>query len=298
MSAAVSQIMSPEELKKKLDELNQTSSSSAEGITASMVSDDLFTSILHPLGCTGEFSSLSLPMSYWPIVRDILVLRFNLIFTRYCESFKPPTDVDGESGKLRFDRMSKLLAAFERPPFTLQRISELLHDPFRYYSSTNKFLLAFSKLVCGISGEVLEDGLDMDWNEQKEIELNPSSTFNTPFVGEVDEVETMFPITTAMPNNHNQSHPSSSHTSSSTSNSSNLTAHKLTNSEDLVEHGISAHYPDATEVQHHHPHHHHHTPSQNSNSSNNSSDPSSSTVSTQQTNTPTTSASSTMDQSQ
>ena len=34
-----------------------------------------------------------------------------------------------------------------RPPFTIQRIAELMLDPKTYYKSTKKILYAFEKLV-------------------------------------------------------------------------------------------------------------------------------------------------------
>ena len=69
--------------------------------------------------------------------------------------------VDGEDFETRFSRCRDFLSRFQRPPFTLQRMCELLAEPKRYYSTAEKFLRAFSKTVCGISSssdtEFLED---------------------------------------------------------------------------------------------------------------------------------------------
>mmetsp|Transcript_14195 Transcript_14195/g.27025 ORF Transcript_14195/g.27025 Transcript_14195/m.27025 type:complete len:105 (+) Transcript_14195:395-709(+) len=61
---------------------------------------------------------------------------------------------------------------FQSPPFTLQRMCELLHEPRRYYTNTEKFFLAFSKLVCGISYPA-EDLEALMKKESKTVESNP-----------------------------------------------------------------------------------------------------------------------------
>ena len=96
--------------------------------------------------------------------------------------------------------MHRLAVVCVRPPFTVQRMCDLLLEPRRYCKTTNKFLLAFAKvrsartrdaqraglplvrradpvcvcvcvpiaqLVCGIQCDVPEDSFNVNWNEQK-----------------------------------------------------------------------------------------------------------------------------------
>eukprot|EP00467_Chlorarachnion_reptans_P009427 CAMPEP_0114514746 /NCGR_PEP_ID=MMETSP0109-20121206/16328_1 /TAXON_ID=29199 /ORGANISM="Chlorarachnion reptans, Strain CCCM449" /LENGTH=243 /DNA_ID=CAMNT_0001694827 /DNA_START=282 /DNA_END=1014 /DNA_ORIENTATION=+ len=70
---------------------------------------------------------------------------------KYRETDPKTGEVDGEAFEVRYKRVLDFMEDFKRPPFTLQRICELLDEPQRYYKSTEKFFLAFSKMVCGIS---------------------------------------------------------------------------------------------------------------------------------------------------
>eukprot|EP00474_Spongospora_subterranea_P001347 CRZ01805.1 hypothetical protein [Spongospora subterranea] len=47
-------------------------------------------------------------------------------------------------------RIISTLEQFSSPPWTIQRISELLLNHGRYWSSVDKFIFAFSKVVFGI----------------------------------------------------------------------------------------------------------------------------------------------------
>jgi len=83
-------------------------------------------------------------------------------------------DLDGETFELRYKRVQDYLQKFPRAPFTLQRMAELLTEPRRYYNSTAKFFLAFSKLVCGISARNFD---------QEAVEDAESGTFGKNFSG-------------------------------------------------------------------------------------------------------------------
>jgi len=88
--------------------------------------------------------------------------------------------VDEESLEVRFQRVLFALNDFYKPPFTFQRICDLLLEPRLYSKNVNKFLGAFSKLVLGISSEVIEDNFNVNWLEQKDQTLGiPAMQFTT-----------------------------------------------------------------------------------------------------------------------
>lgn len=43
------------------------------------------------------------------------------------------------------EEMLELLSSFDEPPFTIQRICELLYSPFKYYDKVSTFLRALEK---------------------------------------------------------------------------------------------------------------------------------------------------------
>ena len=60
--------------------------------------------------------------------------------------------VDGETLPIRLARVLRFLHDMEGPPFTLQRMCELILEfPPKQYATASKYFQAFSKLVCGIS---------------------------------------------------------------------------------------------------------------------------------------------------
>lgn len=77
------------------------------------------------------------------------------VIREYKDNGSPPVEEeDGESFEMRLERVQSTLSSFPQPPFTLQRMAELLTEPTRFYSNLTKFFRSFSKLVCGISGRV------------------------------------------------------------------------------------------------------------------------------------------------
>jgi len=94
----------------------------------------------------------------WPSVRALLVGQLQKVMDAYtaAEKTKIP-ELDGESFETRYERVLKYLIQFPKPPFTAQRMAELLSQPKRFYISGAKFFLAFSKLVCGISARNFEE---------------------------------------------------------------------------------------------------------------------------------------------
>jgi len=107
--------------------------------------------VLHELARTGETSY------NWPSVRSLLSTQLQNVIDSYSKISPKIVDLDGESFETRYTRVQKYLSDFSRPPFTLQRMAELLVMPRRYYTTGAKFFLAFSKLVCGISARNFEE---------------------------------------------------------------------------------------------------------------------------------------------
>jgi hypothetical protein len=107
--------------------------------------------VLHEIARTGETSY------NWPSVRSLLSTQLQNVIDSYSKISPKIVDVDGESFETRYTRVQKYLSDFSRPPFTLQRMAELLVMPRRYYTTGAKFFLAFSKLVCGISARNFEE---------------------------------------------------------------------------------------------------------------------------------------------
>ncbi|WWD16110.1 hypothetical protein CI109_100535 [Kwoniella shandongensis] len=56
-----------------------------------------------------------------------------------------PGWIDEEEGKKEIDRLVKLLEEMDSPPFTIQRLAELLLQPTLYHTSLGKFLRAIEK---------------------------------------------------------------------------------------------------------------------------------------------------------
>lgn len=95
----------------------------------------------------------------WAGVRKLISVHLDTVLSELIARSSRPADLDGESYDVRLARMQTLLKAWPRAPFTLQRICELLTDHRRFYRTAAKYMLAFSKLVCGISAraEIEED---------------------------------------------------------------------------------------------------------------------------------------------
>lgn len=103
-----------------------------------------------------EIASTGNSSFVWAAIKVLLSAALEKVMASYLSSQPTPPDVDGESYEVRNARVKDFLSAFSVPPFTLQRMAELLAEPRRYYSNGAKFFVAFSKLVCGIKTPMLE----------------------------------------------------------------------------------------------------------------------------------------------
>eukprot|EP00954_Amorphochlora_amoebiformis_P018084 1323526-Amorphochlora_amoeboformis.AAC.3 len=100
----------------------------------------------------------------WKQLQTLITRRLEDVVAAYRNKDAKTIEIDGEDFDTRYKRVMKFLQEFKEPPFTLQRMCELLHEPERYYRNTEKFFLAFSKFyfisdtntnipqtVCGIT---------------------------------------------------------------------------------------------------------------------------------------------------
>ncbi|KAK8869626.1 hypothetical protein IAR55_000193 [Kwoniella newhampshirensis] len=60
---------------------------------------------------------------------------------------KLPGWIDEQEGKKELERLDKLLEEMDSPPFTIQRLAELLLQPTQYHTSLGKFLRAVEKTL-------------------------------------------------------------------------------------------------------------------------------------------------------
>jgi len=119
--------------------------------------------------------------------------------------------LDEEPDHVRFQRMMHMLMAFYKPPFTFQRMCDLLLEPRRYCKTLRNFLQSFSKLVCGISSEVMEDRFDVNWNEQKDLTLGvPNVEFVTREEDEFGAIPAMMQTETNMADQGADAHTTAS----------------------------------------------------------------------------------------
>lgn len=59
--------------------------------------------------------------------------------------------IESEPYESRYKRIQEIILSWDRPPFTTQRLCELLLQPTRQYRQGTKFLMAVTKSVYGVS---------------------------------------------------------------------------------------------------------------------------------------------------
>jgi len=115
----------------------------------------------------GNAAAMGTSSVQWPSLKKLISVQLENVMDEFIATSAKPPPIDGETYETRFKRVQTLLNNFPRAPFTLQRICELLVQPKRFYKNANKYFLAFSKLVCGISG--------------REIQVEEDPLFPNPF---------------------------------------------------------------------------------------------------------------------
>ncbi len=81
----------------------------------------------------------------WELVRPLVAVQMVQVFAHYFgkKGFIGPVDQSFES---RRDELLQLLLSQDAPPFTIQRLIELLLNPMNQYSATHKMMNAVEKV--------------------------------------------------------------------------------------------------------------------------------------------------------
>ncbi|DAZ98461.1 TPA: hypothetical protein N0F65_001162 [Lagenidium giganteum] len=82
----------------------------------------------------------------WLQLRAVLIakLKLSLQDMHAGDTYKPSHD---ESFESRCNTIAQVLSTFDGPPFTLQRLTEVILEPRKSYKSLNKFINALEKLL-------------------------------------------------------------------------------------------------------------------------------------------------------
>lgn len=123
----------------------------------------------------------------WGSLKKLLKLQLQNVLDEYKEKGEGKlASVDGESFEVRYSRLKQYMDDFAIPPFTLQRIAELLLEPRRHYRNADTFFFSFTKLVYGIGAAPElqteeEDGREASKKKAKvDRPSTPSSSSSTP----------------------------------------------------------------------------------------------------------------------
>ncbi|XP_068667304.1 uncharacterized protein [Aristolochia californica] len=110
------------------------------------ISEEEIRSILEVIAATGKF------WHDWNILKAVLSYRLKQVWGEYPESQKKPdigpqpSSLSGETYPELVKRLDEALLCFEEgPPFTLQRLCEILLTPKAIYTSLSKVALALEK---------------------------------------------------------------------------------------------------------------------------------------------------------
>ena len=159
--------------------------------------------ILAAIAATGRLSGYP-----WPAVRELLILRARVVLDEYVQhTGGPPTSPSdpSESYEPRVAHLLLLIALFASPPFTLQRLCELLCEPRQHYHSTSHYLAALCKCVYGITADEEEEeweagGLEGDEAQDDEaMALNELEAAGVHVTSAMDYLNKEAPIATVMP---------------------------------------------------------------------------------------------------
>ncbi|CEL91801.1 unnamed protein product [Vitrella brassicaformis CCMP3155] len=87
----------------------------------------------------------------WELLKHVLAAKIRQVLMEY-HTKKPDVKLhQGESFTSHVDAIVKALQDFTGPPFTIQRLCELLSDPRKSYTSTKKLTYAFERMLKVIS---------------------------------------------------------------------------------------------------------------------------------------------------
>eukprot|EP00475_Leptophrys_vorax_P017299 TRINITY_DN2395_c0_g1_i1.p1 TRINITY_DN2395_c0_g1~~TRINITY_DN2395_c0_g1_i1.p1 ORF type:complete len:229 (+),score=55.49 TRINITY_DN2395_c0_g1_i1:52-738(+) len=84
----------------------------------------------------------------WKQLKLVIQRAFGVVLKQY--KSPPPDTIAGEPLNVWINRIEKGIVAFTRPPWTLQRICEVMTNPKKTCRHAELFVLTMSKLICGI----------------------------------------------------------------------------------------------------------------------------------------------------
>eukprot|EP01083_Nonionella_stella_P014515 40741_1 len=96
-----------------------------------------------------EETAKTASIASWPALKLLVVFQLQKVVAKYSESSSAPPASD-EAFMQKFEEIKQKLQSYEEPPFTIQRICELVLNPSTY-GNVHGFLSAFGKNVSGIS---------------------------------------------------------------------------------------------------------------------------------------------------
>ncbi len=125
----------------------------------------------------------------WDLLKRLICLQFYNVMEMFLEDKENPIPVvDGESYETRYKRIQAIISKWERPPFTTQRLCELLSDPKRSYKVGAKFLMAFSKSVYGVTARPIADSLLLPKDDEDMLYFDEEGN-PIVIVDEFDDIE-------------------------------------------------------------------------------------------------------------
>lgn len=97
-------------------------------------------------GVISEIASSGVVKYQWSLVKNLIKLKLNMLFLKYFEGkgFVGPVTETFDS---RRSEVLSLLDKYEEPPFTIQRLAEIITNSSAQYQSTHKLLNGVEKLL-------------------------------------------------------------------------------------------------------------------------------------------------------
>eukprot|EP00744_Colponema_vietnamica_P019664 GILI01027852.1.p1 GENE.GILI01027852.1~~GILI01027852.1.p1 ORF type:complete len:160 (-),score=7.43 GILI01027852.1:46-525(-) len=103
--------------------------------------DPRLNQILKNIAATG------IPCYFWPHLKQLLAYKTREVLVDFHGKCPDCPVTKGDTFQDQLNRVLSSLDTFQGPPFTLQRLCELITDPERRYNSTRKLIAAVEKAV-------------------------------------------------------------------------------------------------------------------------------------------------------
>ena len=129
-------------------------------------------------------------------------MRARIVLDEYVQhTGVPPTSPSDPSDSFepRVSHLLLLLSTFAAPPFTLQRLAELLNEPRQHYNNTSHYLAALCKCVYGITADEEDEDGEAGLDEDEAMEVAEMEAAGVQVTSAMDYVSKELPIVTVMP---------------------------------------------------------------------------------------------------